>query len=230
MELLIKITSEPIQMVRMSQGARLVSSGSADIERRKALARRMSFHRSYSSGAGSMPVEDIQRINRAFAKGQVSRTQSPTQPQQPAVQHRAPRPAARPVAQSVPAPQPSMADLAPSKSMLANMPSGMTVGTEAVLNETMAAAASTASTAPLSTAGTSYSAEIQDVSVETSSSYTTERGAFEMRVARGDLTYLPPMVMTIITQRPQVHVEYLGGFNYVPPSAGEVGGSLNLFT
>ena len=140
MELLIKITSEPIQMVRMSQGARLVSSGSADIERRKALARRMSFHRSYSSGAGSMPVEDIQRINRAFAKGQVSRTQSPTQPQQPAVQHRAPRPAARPVAQSAPAPQPSMADLAPSKSMLANMPSGMTVGTEAVLNETMAAA------------------------------------------------------------------------------------------
>ena len=68
------------------------------------------------------------------------------------------------------------------------------------------------------------------MSVETSSSYTTERGAFEMRVARGDLTYLPPMVMTIITQRPQVHVEYLGGFNYVPPSAGEVGGSLNLFT
>lgn len=219
MELLIKITSEPIQMVRMSQGARLVSSGSADIERRKALARRISFHRSYSSGSGSIPVEDIQRINRAFAKSEASRAGSSTQPQY------TPRPAARPVVQPS-APKPSTQSLAPSKSMAANIPNGMVVGTEAVLNETMPSA----TTAAVSTAGTSYAAEIQDISVEASSSYTAERGAFEMRVARGDLTYLPPMVMTIITQRPQVHVEYLGGFNYVPPSSGEIGGSLNLFT
>lgn len=225
MELLIKITSEPIQIVRMSQGARLVSSGSADIERRKALARRMSFHRSYSSGSGSMPVEDIQRINRAFAKSQASRTGSSTQPQPSSAPQYTPRPAARPAAQPS-APKPSVQSLAPSKSTAANIPNGMVVGTEAVLNETMPSA----TTAAVSTAGTSYAAEIQDISVETSSSYTAERGAFEMRVARGDLTYLPPMVMTIITQRPQVHVEYLGGFNYVPPSSGEIGGSLNLFT
>lgn len=220
MELLIKITSEPIQMVRMSQGARLVSSGSADIERRKALARRISFHRSYSSGSGSMPVEDIQRINRAFAKSEASRAGSSTQLQY------TPRPAARPVVQPSAPKKPSTQSLAPSKSMAANIPNGMVVGTEAVLNETMPSA----TTAAVSTAGTSYAAEIQDISVEASSSYTAERGAFEMRVARGDLTYLPPMVMTIITQRPQVHVEYLGGFNYVPPSSGEIGGSLNLFT
>lgn len=221
MELLIKITSEPIQMVRMSQGARLVSSGSADIERRKALARRMSFHRSYSSGSGSMPVEDIQRINRAFAKSQASRAGSSPQPQPSSAPQYTPRPVAQPSA-----PKPSAQSLAPSKSTVANIPNGMVVGTEAVLNETMPSA----TTAAVSTAGTSYAAEIQDISVETSSSYTAERGAFEMRVARGDLTYLPPMVMTIITQRPQVHVEYLGGFNYVPPSSGEIGGSLNLFT
>lgn len=223
MELLIKITSDPIQMVRMSQGARLVSSSSADIERRKALARRMSFHRSYSSGSGSMPVEDIRRINRAFAKSQASRAASSTQPQQSPAPQRTPRPAARPAVQQ-PAPQPSAQSLAPSKSMVANVPNGMSVGTEAILNETSAAAA------PVSTAGMSYTAETMDISAETSSSYTAERGAFEMRVARGDLTYLPPMVMTIITQRPQVHVEYLGGFHYVPASAGEIGGSLNLFS
>ncbi len=222
MELLIKITSEPIQMVRMSQGARLVSSGSADIERRKALARRMSFHRSYSSGSGSMPVEDIRRINRAFAKSQTSHAASSTQPHASVLQH-TPRPAARPTVQKS-APQPSAQNFAPSRSTVANIPNGMTVSTEAVLNEAAMAAA------PVSTVGTSYTAEIRDISVETSSSYTAERGAFEMRVARGDLTYLPPMVMTIITQRPQVHVEYLGGFNYVPPSSGEIGGSLNLFT
>ena len=74
------------------------------------------------------------------------------------------------------------------------------------------------------------SAVVPDISVETNTSYTTQRGAFEMRVARGDLTYLPPLVMTIVTQRPQVHVEYLCGFNYVPPLDSSPGGSINLFT
>lgn len=170
-----------------------------------------------------MPVEDIRRINRAFAKSQTSHAASSTQPHTSVLQH-TPRPAARPTVQKS-APQPSAQNFAPSRSTVANIPNGMTVSTEAVLNEAAMAAA-----APVSTVGTSYTAEIRDISVETSSSYTAERGAFEMRVARGDLTYLPPMVMTIITQRPQVHVEYLGGFNYVPPSSGEIGGSLNLFT
>ena len=51
-----------------------------------------------------------------------------------------------------------------------------------------------------------------------------------MRVARGDLTYLPPLVMTVITQRPQVHIEYLGDFNYVPPRDTDSGGNINVFT
>jgi hypothetical protein len=70
----------------------------------------------------------------------------------------------------------------------------------------------------------------QDISVESGSNYTAQRGAFEMRVAKGELTYLPPMVMTIITQRPEVHVEYLGDFNYVPPRDGDSGSNVNLFT
>jgi len=66
--------------------------------------------------------------------------------------------------------------------------------------------------------------------MEANSSYAMQRGAFEMRVAKGELTYLPPLMMTIITQRPQVHIEYLGGYNYLPPLNGSSGGSINLFT
>ena len=51
-----------------------------------------------------------------------------------------------------------------------------------------------------------------------------------MKVAKGDLTYLPPMMMTIITQRPELHFEYLGDFNYVPPREPQRGGAINLFT
>ena len=54
---------------------------------------------------------------------------------------------------------------------------------------------------------------------ETDSQYIAERGAFEMRVHRGDLTFVPPLVMTVITQYPEIHFEYTGGFLYVPPSA-----------
>ena len=51
-----------------------------------------------------------------------------------------------------------------------------------------------------------------------------------MRVAKGELTYLPPLMMTIVTQRPQIHIEYLGGFNYVPPRDGDSGSNINLFS
>ena len=68
-----------------------------------------------------------------------------------------------------------------------------------------------------------------DISMESSSAYTAELGALEMRVARGDLTFLPPMVMTIVTQYPELHFEYLGEFNYVPP-LDSAGNNINLFT
>lgn len=65
---LIKITTEPLQMVRFTQNARLVTSDSVDIERRKALARQMSSRRSNPHVQGSVSVEDITRINRAFSR------------------------------------------------------------------------------------------------------------------------------------------------------------------
>ncbi|MGP1589027.1 hypothetical protein HW273_07710 [Oribacterium sp. oral taxon 102] len=49
-----------------------------------------------------------------------------------------------------------------------------------------------------------------------SSSYYQERAALEMRVQRGELSFLPPLNMMIVTQRPEIHIEYTGDFNYFP--------------
>ena len=62
---------------------------------------------------------------------------------------------------------------------------------------------------------------------ENDSAYTMDRGAFEFRVATGEVSFLPPLTMTVITQRPEVHFEYTGGYHYVPASSFEEG-ILNL--
>ena len=193
---LIKITTEPLQMVRFTQNARLVTSDSVDIERRKALARQMSSRRSNPHVQGSVSVEDITRINRAFSRSNAT-PQVQVQDKsflQTALQH-----AAQPSAPAASSPAPAVP-----------------------------AANGESSYAPIAALSAS-TAVSQDISVETSTSYTAQRGAFEMRVAKGELSYLPPMVMTVVTQRPQVHIEYLGDFNYVPPR-DDSGGNVNLFT
>ncbi len=191
MKPLIKITTEPLQMVRYTQNARLVNSGSVDIERRKAIARQ-TMQRS-TSKASPISIDDVRRINRTFSKKTLA---TPTQNQDNSFQ----KVAYRQAAVQRPTPTPAQT-ISPAS-------------TEEMADPVVAAAATDV---------------VQDVSMETSTAYTAQRGSFEMRVARGDLTYLPPLVMTIITQRPQVHVEYLGGFNYVPPR-DDSGGSVNLFT
>lgn len=199
MELLIKIKSEPIQMARFTQNARLVNSDSVDMERRKAIARHMAMRNSTPGVQGSASVTDITRINHAFSKSTIQPPQVPSEPIQNLAsrhpQYSAPAPAAPSPASQIPA-------------------------------ESYAAASDVAAAVVASAPETVQ----RDVSLETSSNYTAQRGSFEMRVARGDLTYLPPLVMTIITQRPQVHVEYIGGFNYVPPRSNPSGGNINLFT
>lgn len=206
MQQLIKITSVPIQTMSYRQNARLVSSDSVDLERRKALARQMSFHR--SAGRNAVPMKDIAKINRTFSKrtvtaapqGQnISRHEAAFQQVQSSV--------SQATAQSVPA----SIKASSVTTAVTDMPLADSVYTEV------------ASTAVPVSSGNS-------VSMEATSSYATERGAFEMKVAKGDLTFLPPMVMTIVTQRPELHFEYLGDFNYVPPRAPQVGGSINLAT
>lgn len=192
MQLLIKITTEPMQVTRFSQGGRLVSSDSVDMERRKAIARHISMSRTNN------PFEDITKINRTFSQNAnaIPQVQQEINPQ------------------------------------IASQQSPKTF-TPTVRHSKVMATADTAEGFTVSTSSAPIQADPtidQGISVEASSSYVTQRGAFEMRVAKGDLTYLPPLVMTIITQRPQVHVEYIGGFNYVPPSKFDAGSNINLFT
>lgn len=202
MEQLIKITSEPIRMIRFSQNARLVSSDNVDMERRKALARQMSMRN--SAGQSGVSVEDIKRINHTFSKKQVSAQVSGGASRQ----------------QVVARPQVQTAQMQAQPQIPVSTPSPESLSSE------VSAASETAAAVPVSH---SAPAPVQDVSVQSSSSYTAQRGAFEMRVAKGELTYLPPMMMTIVTQRPSVHVEYLGDFNYVPPR-DDSGSNVNLAT
>lgn len=200
MQQLIKITSVPIRTASYSQGARLVSSDSVDMERRKALARRMSFQR--SAGRNFMPMKDIAKINRTFSRRASAVPKGQDIPRQET--------AFRTAQSSVP----QMKMPAPSEVSIPDIPVSDAAYTEAV-------AVSVPSSVP--------SGSNVDISMESSSAYTAELGALEMRVARGDLTFLPPMVMTIVTQYPELHFEYLGEFNYVPP-LDSAGNNINLFT
>lgn len=67
-----------------------------------------------------------------------------------------------------------------------------------------------------------------DVQAQAQAAYTQQRGSFEARVAKGELSYVPSLVMTVITQYPDVEFEYLGGFQYVPPSANPLGEQVDL--
>jgi hypothetical protein len=200
MQPLIKITSVPIRTASYSQNARLVSSDSVDMERRKALARRMSFQR--SAGKGFMPMKDITRINQTFSR----------------------RTAAAPKGQNISRQETAFRNVQSSVPQVKMSASSEMPSSDISVSDTVYTEAFAAVSMPVSSSGTRT-----DISMESSSAYTAELGALEMRVARGDLTFLPPMVMTIITQYPELHFEYLGEFNYVPP-LDSAGNNINLFT
>lgn len=83
--------------------------------------------------------------------------------------------------------------------------------------------------------GTSQAAQATNEAVQTTAqvqqavqaAYTQDRGSFEKRVATGEVSYVPALEMTVITQLPSVEFEYLGGFNYVPPSSAPDGEHVN---
>ena len=209
MEPLIKITTEPIRIEHFRQNGRLVNSNNVDMERRKALARQASFRSSV--GQGPVSVDDINKINRAFSKKQQSAAPQVSDDGSSFQQKLISSQTARPQIQV----KPSMQQPA-SAPVVAD---GSPVMETASLDAASAPVASTASQTVID----------HDFTASAASSYTAQRGAFEMRVAKGELSYLPPMVMTVVTQRPQVHIEYLGGFNYVPPR-DESSGNVNLFS
>lgn len=65
-------------------------------------------------------------------------------------------------------------------------------------------------------------------SMETVSEYLVQREAFEFRIAKGDLSYIPPLSVTIVTQYPEIRFEYTGEFNYVPPRKNAMGSTIDI--
>lgn len=195
---LLRVTTTPYQSVRFSQSARLVSSDSVDLERRKALSRMKAFQLQHSSSGGTVDVgyDFVNQINRTFS---VQSTQ-----------------------QSV-APSPKSSSTTGGSSSAV---SDVTVSTD---SGSMSVSSETAS---VETASAAESVPLHDVqaavSTESNSAYTMERGAFEFRVANGDVAFVPSFAMTIMTQRPEIHFEYLGGHNYVPPEKFDDNGFMNL--
>lgn len=195
---LLRVTTTPYQSVRFSQSARMVSSDSVDLERRKAIARMRAFQSQHSSGnvTAGTSYDFVNQINRTFS---VQSTQHAT---------------------------------APSSSGSGAIESSSPQGTDSAQVSSTAPSGSKAVSSEIaqsSAANTVSSRDVQEsVSAENSSAYTMERGAFEFRVSNGDVAFLPPLTMTVMTQRPEIHFEYLGGHNYVPPEKFDDDGFMNL--
>lgn len=198
---LIRATTTPIEVIRFSQNARLIPSNMVDVERRKVIARHNAFQHQAKGGA-SIDMNFMSRVNRTFSAKQKSASVVPETVDLPKVSSHS-------AAQS--------AAVRQQAAYSRNISSG--------------SAAEQAVQQPIQT-GTEVSFADSDVymplDTQSQAAYTAQRGAFEMRVARGELSYVPAMVMTIVTQLPQVQFEYVGGFNYVPPDWGQpLGSNLN---
>ncbi|MCI8465830.1 MAG: hypothetical protein HFI63_08245 [Lachnospiraceae bacterium] len=196
---LLRVTTTPYQSVRVSQNARLVPSDSVDLERRKAIARLRAFQSQKSPGSGNVDISYVNQINRTFSLQQSQQSTAPS-----------PRNSSGTVGSG-------LSESSNTTAVSAAASSSDTVASSDVAVQT--------SVAP----ETISSQDMQKaISTESDSAYTMDRGAFEFRVAKGEVAFLPPLVMTVMTQRPEVHIEYLGGHNYVPPDSFDDNGFINL--
>ena len=191
---LLKVTHIPYESIRFTQNARLIRSDSVDLERRKVLARQNAFRTRYSAGS-SVDYNYISRANKAFSAKNHAANELPAVKQEPA-QSAAQKPVK--VNTSVQTPKPSVS--VPAQQPVPETLSGNSSAVSSQVSSNIQAS-------PVQSS----------VAAEPHASYAAQRGAFELRVAKGELSYVPPLVMTIVTQRPEVHFEYIGGFNYVPP-------------
>lgn len=205
MEQLIKVTSVPFQAIRFTQNARLIPADNMTLERQKALARHRAFQSRYRAAASTIDYDYINQVKAAFSKGAKT-----SQKLASAVRHTAStQPHDTPhssVSQSNQA-----SHFAPS-SYASQVPSYRT-SEETYIPEYADRQAPVVS---------------DPVSSETATAYTVQRGSFELRVARGELSYVPPLVMTVVTQYPDIHFEYTGDFNYIPPREDSSGTNMNV--
>lgn len=89
---------------------------------------------------------------------------------------------------------------------------------------------------PAAAASDSYAADTDAAVAQESLSYAEqaqtaydiEKASFDLRISTGDLSYVPALDFKIVLQNPGVEFEYLGGFNYVPPSWSPMGENINM--
>ncbi len=117
------------------------------------------------------------------------------------------------------APVPAQTAQAPVPAQTAQAPSAsVSIEAYGVSDSQMTAAASTLD-----------AVSSQNVSSQYEAAYDVQLASFELRAARGDISYLPGFDVTIVIQRPEIHFEYLGEFNYVPPQEDVIGRNVNLY-
>lgn len=210
MEQLIKVSSVPFQAIRFTQNARLVPADNMALERHKALVRHHAFLSRFRAAASCVDYDFLNQVNAAFSKG--TRT---TQP--PASFSGLPR-AAVPAAGRDASGKVSPAT--PGNQSIHHRPHPVS-SEEPVSPVSFKADVSGHTDKPV------LAPSVQ-VPSEAAAAYTIQRGSFELRVAKGELSYVPPLVMTIVTQYPDIQFEYTGGFNYIPPRKDSSGTNMNV--
>lgn len=204
MEQLIKVTSVPFQAIHFTQNARLVPADNMALERTKALARHRALQLRCRAAAGSIDFDYINKVKAAFSDESKSSRKAAPVVKQPGGPHLAKHNQTASVSsQNLPSPDgqaPYSGRISPYRA---------------------------AQEADVSAAGQQPVPSVPAPS-EASAAYTVQRGSFELRVAKGELSYVPPLVMTVITQYPDIHFEYTGGFNYIPPREDSSGVNMNL--
>lgn len=196
---LLKVTSVPYQSIHFTQNARLVPIDNMDVERRKAMARHFAFHSRYSGGGSAIDLDYVNQVNKAFSNHEASGRNPFSLPGQKAL--------------SSSGRTPYLTGYSLHEGEVSQVPPTVPVSSGGQSQEAIPAAV--------------LSAPVPAIP-EPAAAYTAQRGSFELRVAKGELSYIPPLVMTIITQYPEIHFEYTGGFHYFPPPNDSSDGTMDL--
>lgn len=204
MEQLIKVTSVPFQAIHFTQNARLVPADNMALERTKALARHRALQLRCRAAAGSIDFDYINKVKAAFSDESKSSRKAAPAVKQPGGQHLA---------------EHSQTAGASHRKPISSDGQAPYSGRISPYRAAQEADVSVAVRQPIPSV---------PVPSEASAAYTVQRGSFELRVAKGELSYVPPLVMTVITQYPDIQFEYTGGFNYIPPREDSSGVNMNL--
>lgn len=205
MSQLIRVTTTPYQAVHFRQRAQLVPSDMVNIERRKAIARQIAFCSSHTNSS-FIDMDSYQKIHRTFSQPDTLRTAGSSAAFTTASRF-----------SSAYSANTNIADISHKYSVNSG-----SFGPPSDINGFEGSAGQ-------QEAGVFYSVSMDGGSSANQAACDLQRSSFELRAAMGDISFIPGFDITIVTQRPDIEFEYLGGFNYVPPQEASTGEYINLF-